>query len=77
VPFRSDRTAFFALELHIFDRFTFIENERTSQRTELNQPVPIGGVAGQSRYFQPHHQPCFAQGHVTDELLKSITARGP
>jgi hypothetical protein len=51
-----------------------IENERAGQRTQLNQPVPIGGVPGQARYFQSHHQTRLAEGNFADELLKPIPA---
>src|SRR5438046_1224795 len=51
-----------------------VENERASQRTQLDQPVPVGGVPGQARDLQSHHQACIAEGDLTDQLLKPITA---
>ena len=51
-----------------------IENERAGQRTQLDQPMPIGGVPRQSRYFQAHHQTRFAKSDLTDEFLKPVSA---
>ena len=32
-----------------------IENKCTGQRTQLQQPVPVGGIPRQARDLQPHH----------------------
>src|SRR5712692_5245845 len=49
-----------------------IENERASQRTQLEQPVPVGGVPSQTRNLQPHHQTCLAESNLADKLLKTV-----
>ena len=34
-----------------------IEDERVSEGAQLKQPMPIGGVARQSRHFKTEHDP--------------------
>ena len=51
-----------------------VENKRARQRTQLDQTVPVGGVPGQPRDFQSHHQACLTEGNLTDELLKPVPA---
>ena len=34
-----------------------IEDERVGQRAQLKQPMPVGGVARQPRYFKTEHDP--------------------
>ena len=51
-----------------------VENERAGQRTQLDQPVPVGGVPSQARDLQSHHQACLAEGNLTDQLLKPVPA---
>src|ERR1022692_2040015 len=38
-----------------------VENERIGEGAQLQQTVPIGGVASESRYLQPQHQAGAAQ----------------
>src|SRR5712692_7531466 len=34
--------------------------------------MPIGGVPGQARYLQSHHQARVAEGDLTDQFLKTV-----
>ena len=49
-----------------------IEDERVGQRAQLKQPMPIGGVARQTRHFQTEHDADATQtdfGHQTLEAF--------
>src|SRR5205085_8683847 len=52
-----------------------IEDERVSERTDFQQPMPITRVAGQARDFQSDHQAGTAKAHLTHEFLETFTVR--
>jgi hypothetical protein len=43
---------------------------------ELEELVPVRGVAGQPRAFQPEHDPGPTQRHLGDQLLEPFPVRG-
>ena len=57
----------------------FVENQGVGHRADLEQAVPVGGVACQARDLQPQHDPGAAQpdlGHQALEAL-AVHCRGP
>ena len=44
----------------------FIEDERVREGADLQEAVPVGGVAGQPRYFQPHDQADTTESDLSD-----------
>src|SRR5215469_4536523 len=52
-----------------------IENECVGECADFQEPVPVRGVACQSRDFQAKHDPGFFETHFRDQLLKSFAIR--
>src|SRR5215471_2675256 len=52
-----------------------IEDEGVGECADFQEPVPVRGVACQSRDFQAEHNPGFFQTHFRDQLLKSFAIR--
>ena len=48
----------------------FIENERLAQRADLQQAMPVAGVAGKPRDLQPHDQADATETDVGDDALE-------
>ena len=53
-----------------------IENHGIGERTDLQQPVPVAGVAGQSGNFQPDDQADVVHAHLTNEFLETLALGG-
>jgi hypothetical protein len=53
-----------------------VENEGAGQCADLQQPVPVGVVAGQPGDLQAEHDPGPAHGHLGDEALETIAIGG-
>lgn len=53
-----------------------IQDGRPAHRARLDQTVPIGGVAGEARDFQAHHDARFIQSHFAHELLEAVAVLG-
>ena len=49
-----------------------IEDEGVGERAKFKQPMPIGGVARQARYFQAEHDPDAAQTDFSHQSLKAF-----
>ena len=47
-----------------------VEDQRVGQRADLEQPVPVGGVARQARDLQPEHDSGASHAHLGHQLLK-------
>ena len=54
-----------------------IANQATRKRAQLEQPLPIGIVAGQPRDLQSQQYPGMIQSDFTHELLKPIAVLSP
>jgi hypothetical protein len=52
-----------------------IEDECVGECADFQKPVPVRGVARQSRDFQAEHDPSFFQTHFRHQLLKSFAIR--
>src|SRR5215472_12841411 len=52
-----------------------IQNEGVGEGADFQEPMPVRGVACQSRYFQAEHDPGFFETHFHDQLLKSFAIR--
>jgi hypothetical protein len=50
----------------------FIEDEGARKGTQLDQPVPIGGIPRQPRHFKSHHHAHLAESNLADKSLKSV-----
>ena len=50
----------------------FVEDERRGQRAQLDEAMPIGRVAGETRDFQTHDDAGLAERHLADEFLEAI-----
>ena len=44
-------------------------------KVDIEEPMPVRGVARQSRDFQAEHDPGFFETHFRDQLLKSFAIR--
>ena len=57
----------------------FIDNQRVGQRADLQQPVPVCGVARQARDLEPEHDAGMSHAHLAHELLETfpVDARCP
>jgi hypothetical protein len=64
------------IEVHRIVDAILIENQRIDQRTELQQAMPVGGIARQARHLQPHDDAGVPQAHLRDQALKPRTIRG-
>src|ERR1700731_1400411 len=51
----------------------FVQDQRVIERTEFQQPVPVGAVARQPRYFQTEHDPGAAHADFRNQLAKTVT----
>ena len=49
-----------------------IEDERVGERAQLKQPMPIGGVARQTRYFKTEHDTDATQTDFGHQTLKAF-----
>ena len=49
-----------------------VEDQRVGQRADLQQPVPVGGVARQARDLQPEHDAGAPQADLGDQLLEAV-----
>src|SRR5437763_7775137 len=47
----------------------------SSDLANFQQPMPIAGVAGESRHFQPDHKPGPTHAYLTDEPLETFPLR--
>jgi hypothetical protein len=53
-----------------------VADQRPRQRADLQQPVPVSVVSGQSRDFEAEHDPRLAQADIGDEALEALAAGG-
>jgi hypothetical protein len=49
------------------------KDEGVGQSTNLQQPMPVAGVARQSRHLQTHYDPGTPQAHLGDQPLEAFT----
>jgi len=54
----------------------FVADQRAGHGAQLEQLVPVGGVAGQPGAFQAEHDPGPPQGHLGDHLLEPFPVGG-
>ena len=54
----------------------FVADQRAGHAAELEELVPVGGVAGQPGAFQAQHDPGPAEGDPGDQLLESFPVGG-
>ena len=55
-----------------------IKDQSVCQGTDLQQPMPVRGVAGQARDLQPEHDPDVTYADLANELLEALSVRaGP
>ena len=56
----------------------FIENERVRERAQLEQAVPVRGIARQAGDFEPEHNAGAAEADLGHQALKALAVgRGP
>jgi hypothetical protein len=53
-----------------------VADQRRGQRADLQQPVPVGVVAGQPGHLQPEHDPGPAHADLGHQVLEPLPARG-
>src|SRR5260370_15691249 len=53
-----------------------VQDQRSGYRAQLQQPVPIRGVAREPGHRQTHHDPGFTEGHLAHEFLKAVAMLG-
>ena len=53
-----------------------VEDEGVREGADLEQPMPVGGAAGQAGDLQPQHQADLAQAHRGHELLEALPVAG-
>ena len=55
-----------------------VEDQRVGQGADLQQPVPVGRIAGQPRHLQTEHDASMAEPNLGDQLLEAfaIARRG-
>ena len=53
-----------------------IQDERLGQGADLEEAMPVGGVARQARDFQTHHEAGAPEADIADQLLKPFAVRG-
>ena len=49
-----------------------VEDQGIGQRAELQQAMPVGGVARQARHLQAHDDPGMSQAHLGDQALEAL-----
>ena len=54
----------------------FVADQRAGHAAQLQELVPVGGVAGQPGAFQAEDDPGPAQGHLGDQLLEPFPVGG-
>ena len=54
----------------------FIQNERIGERTDFQKAVPVGGVSGQARDFEPQHDAGATHAHFGYQFLKAFPVCG-
>jgi hypothetical protein len=54
----------------------FVENQSSRERTDLQQPVPIGGVARQPGYFQTEYDASASHANFRNQTLKTFPVDG-
>src|SRR5438105_9900182 len=53
----------------------FVEDERRRQRAQLDEAVPVGRVACETRDLQAHDDAGFAKRHLAHKLLEAVARR--
>jgi hypothetical protein len=53
-----------------------VQDERVVERADLQQPVPVGVVAGQPGAFQAEHDSGLAQRYLGDQVLEAFPVGG-
>ena len=76
MSFRSYKMVFLALQLHISERITFVEDQGIGERANLDQAMPIGRVAGEPAHLESHDHACSAQSDFRNEPLKTLALLG-
>ena len=51
-----------------------VADQRPGERADLEQPVPVGVVAGQARDLEAEHDPGLAQADLGDQALEALAA---
>lgn len=54
----------------------FVEDERVGQRADLEEPVPVGGVAREARDLEAEHNARAPHADFADELLEAFAIGG-
>ena len=49
-----------------------VEDQRVAQRADLQQPMPVGGVAGQPRDLEPEHDAGATHADFGDQVLEPL-----
>jgi hypothetical protein len=53
-----------------------VENQRARQCADLEQTMPVGRVARESRYLEAHHDPGTAHADLGDQALETLAIDG-
>ena len=53
-----------------------VQDERFGERTDLEQAVPVGGIARQARDLQTHHDADSTEADIGDQALKAVALGG-
>ena len=74
VPFRPSSSR--SLKSHGVIEAVLVADQRGGQGADLQQPVPVGVVAGQSGHLQAEHDPGPAHADLGDQTLEAFPVRG-
>ena len=53
-----------------------VQDQRLSERRQLEQAVPVGVVACQARDLKPEDDPGMAECHLADQMLEAVAVLG-
>ena len=74
VPFRPSSKP--VIEVGRIIQAVLVADQRRGHGADLQQPVPVGVVAGQPGYLQAQHDPGAAHADLGDQTLKSLPIGG-
>ena len=74
LPFHAQKQA--VVEVPRVVEAVFVADQRAGHAAELEELVPVGGVAGEPGAFQAEDDPGAAEGHLGDQLLEAFPVGG-
>ena len=74
LPFHAQKQA--VVKMAGVVKAVFVADQGAGHAAQLEQLVPVGGVAGQPGAFQAEHDPGPAEGYLGDQMLESFPVGG-